>query len=291
MTWTQRDTDGLNLILLELRGLVERHRLETATATPRPTAAGTEAREEVCVTDYTKPRPGDKVRATLPTVDGVLVAADGQGVQLRLDDGSIHHLPGADIHMLERADDPSEDPIGTVRREKHEEGFSVWLASLDYNDDRYWVCVYSTAPGNRGQVLEDRYVWDTEVVSSLWGTPAAEAETREKSVSVAVLREKIRREEDKQARRDASWSVSPGVEIEQALQQRNAPAQGPEFWIGDGSEEPPHSVRKVADAAGDYLTRSGDDWVGDGGNGYAAKAKPWVDHILPKYAPYTEVSS
>jgi hypothetical protein len=57
------------------------------------------------VTDYTKPRPGDKVRATLPTVDGVLVAADGQGVQLRLDDGSIHHLPGADIHVLERADD------------------------------------------------------------------------------------------------------------------------------------------------------------------------------------------
>lgn len=28
MTWTQRDTDGLNLILVELRGLVERHRLE-----------------------------------------------------------------------------------------------------------------------------------------------------------------------------------------------------------------------------------------------------------------------
>jgi hypothetical protein len=28
MTWTQRDTDGINIILLELKGLIERHRLE-----------------------------------------------------------------------------------------------------------------------------------------------------------------------------------------------------------------------------------------------------------------------
>lgn len=28
MTWTQRDTDGINTILLELKGLVARHRLE-----------------------------------------------------------------------------------------------------------------------------------------------------------------------------------------------------------------------------------------------------------------------
>lgn len=28
MSWTQRDIDGFNIILVELRGFVERHRLE-----------------------------------------------------------------------------------------------------------------------------------------------------------------------------------------------------------------------------------------------------------------------
>jgi hypothetical protein len=28
MTWTDRDTQGINLILLELKGLIARHRLE-----------------------------------------------------------------------------------------------------------------------------------------------------------------------------------------------------------------------------------------------------------------------
>lgn len=28
MSWTERDIEGLNVILLELRGFVERHRLE-----------------------------------------------------------------------------------------------------------------------------------------------------------------------------------------------------------------------------------------------------------------------
>jgi hypothetical protein len=31
MTWTERDTEGLNTILVELRGLVERHQLELTT--------------------------------------------------------------------------------------------------------------------------------------------------------------------------------------------------------------------------------------------------------------------
>lgn len=28
MTWTQRDTDGVNIILVELKGLLARHRLD-----------------------------------------------------------------------------------------------------------------------------------------------------------------------------------------------------------------------------------------------------------------------
>lgn len=31
MTWTERDTEGINTILIELHGLIERHRLEVTT--------------------------------------------------------------------------------------------------------------------------------------------------------------------------------------------------------------------------------------------------------------------
>lgn len=31
MTWTARDAEGINVILLELRGFVERHRLEVTS--------------------------------------------------------------------------------------------------------------------------------------------------------------------------------------------------------------------------------------------------------------------
>lgn len=117
-----------------------------------------------------KPRPGDKVRATLPTVDGVLVAADGQGVQLRLDDGSIHHLPGADIHVLERADDPSKDLPGAIRRDPNHGTRVIRLEPKDPEfDKRYGFSITGTP-------------WDCDevdgwpVVDVVPGTPAAEAE-------------------------------------------------------------------------------------------------------------------
>lgn len=165
-------------------------------------------------------------------------------------------------------DDPSKDPVGTVRREKHDEGFSVWLASLDHNEDRYWVCVYSTAPGNRGQMLEDRYVGDTEVVSCLWGTPAAEAETREKSVNIAVLREKIRREEIKQGLRE------------------------PRVFRSDGPE-PPAGVDKleaVREVNGwTHLHRDGEHWRWANASGVAFGAQDWPASPVP--VEFREVSS
>lgn len=124
-----------------------------------------------------KPRPGDKVRATLPTVDGVLVVADGEGVQLRLDDGSIHHLPGADIQVLERVDDPAKNLIGTLRREEHDGELVHCQAIATRNGEATrWVVTHSSVPAMVGEVFDHDFVAEFPVVGSCPGTPAAEVE-------------------------------------------------------------------------------------------------------------------
>ena len=68
------------------------------------------------------------------------------------------------------------DEIGTVRREDHENGYSLWLLT-QYGCDRAptWRCVYSTALGNSGYQIwstdEDgnRRIANTSIVGSLPG--------------------------------------------------------------------------------------------------------------------------
>lgn len=77
------------------------------------------------------------------------------------------------------------DLIGTIRREEHEGGFSIWAkvaqAQVIMPNQRVvaaaeWLCVFSTAEGNCGERLH-RYIVerpDNPVVGFIPGTPAAE---------------------------------------------------------------------------------------------------------------------
>lgn len=77
------------------------------------------------------------------------------------------------------------DLIGTIRREEHEGGFSIWAKVAQaqvhaYNPVRTivaaeWLCVYSTAEGNCGERLNYRFVErdSIPVVGVIPGTPAA----------------------------------------------------------------------------------------------------------------------
>lgn len=62
-------------------------------------------------------------------------------------------------------------------------------------------------------------------------------------------------------------------------------------WATGLVGEPPEWVNEVVDRCGDRLRREGDGWIGVGGDGYPLNVKEWAGHVLPRYAPYTEVSS
>lgn len=67
-----------------------------------------------------------------------------------------------------------ENEIGTVRRESHEDGFSLWLLMQKWDESTpVWRCVYSTAQGNVGHswtIHDGPTESNTSVVGSLPGT-------------------------------------------------------------------------------------------------------------------------
>jgi hypothetical protein len=110
------------------------------------------------------------------------------------------------LRYRERADEPSKDLIGTCRREEQDDVFAAFQCITGRDGDgTRWVCTHASDPKRVGRLWGHAYVSRFPVCGAAPGTPAAEAEAREKAVGAAVLREKIRHEEDKQARRDASW--------------------------------------------------------------------------------------
>lgn len=82
--------------------------------------------------------------------------------------------------------DPSTDPVGTVRREEHEDGYSIWQrvgtcrSVWDNTDSRYvsepssvWRCVHSTSAGNLGAHLMGYQIsGEWAVIGAVPGTPA-----------------------------------------------------------------------------------------------------------------------
>lgn len=92
----------------------------------------------------------------------------------------LYELTELDIlRFREPADDPSKDDLGTLRLEKHDDGHSVWLCTLDRHGRRGWFCVYSTALGNQGGRMEDSEVAGLSVLSALPESPAWEREQAE----------------------------------------------------------------------------------------------------------------
>lgn len=76
---------------------------------------------------------------------------------------------------------PDGDLIGTVRREVHDDGYSIWvLVSPDFADSysvvRYWLCIESTAHGNCGARVTppDADIDSFKVIGVVPGTEAAE---------------------------------------------------------------------------------------------------------------------
>jgi len=63
--------------------------------------------------------------------------------------------------------------IGTIRLENHQNGHSVWILVHD-KQRRYWLCVYSTSPGNRGYrfPVGSTFESKSEVVGGVPFTPS-----------------------------------------------------------------------------------------------------------------------
>lgn len=134
------------------------------------------------MSEQQKPRKGDKVRVTY---EAIWDQDRGSHYWLRDQaDGTTAAVPAsATVELIELADDPSKDPIGTVRHERHDDdsGHSIWLCTQDRHGRRGWFCVYSTAVGNQGGRMDDDEVAGLPVVDALLGTPAAEPESAERS--------------------------------------------------------------------------------------------------------------
>ncbi len=120
------------------------------------------------------PQPGDTVEVVTRTVGQYALALDDDRpiVWSQEDQDWVDIPPGATVTVIDRA--PVTYP-GTVRREDHEGGHSVWQA-VEERTRRYWLCVYSTTFSNIGSSLPDQEVSGFPVIGAAPGTPAAEAE-------------------------------------------------------------------------------------------------------------------
>jgi hypothetical protein len=121
------------------------------------------------------PKVGDKVRLTL---DGSVCRSDGGDVQVRLNDlWGTYTVPlgSPEMEILERADDPASDPIGTVRRS----GDGLY-AGESYVKTAYpeypWVSLsrgHEDGDSWRLSGNGDRYVVGWPIIGAVPGTPAA----------------------------------------------------------------------------------------------------------------------
>lgn len=115
----------------------------------------------------TKPEPGDKVRVIY------------EGVYTRY--GTVLHpsrlalgfdIPsGSTVEVIEPADDPSKDPIGTVRRSPN----GILVACSDAIDHVSWVVVGGGSLTDKW-AFDHRDVADWEKLSPVDGTAAAVAD-------------------------------------------------------------------------------------------------------------------
>lgn len=196
------------------------------------------------MTDF---RPGDRVRVTPRWYE---TTVDETGYYSGKNTVSEGH---ATVELIERADDPRKDPVGTVRRSP---GGTVVVRNADFDSASWEVFVDGDDNPELYKYLSHDDVTGWKIVGAVPLTPAAEKQAAD----------------------------------ELSAQTRQAEQERP-LWTGDGSEEPPEYVTKVVDNEGDELTRDKHDptlWWGTG-HGYERDPREWGHHAGRCFRPYTEV--
>lgn len=120
------------------------------------------------------PRKGDRVRWTRmrpQVIEGILEDVDGDAYAIRDGELRLHACQTEDVtvEVLERADDPSSDEVGTVRKDP-EYGEVVAKVSLSREEGRPWHSF------DGGSTVTDQRVKEWPVIGAVPGTPAAEAQ-------------------------------------------------------------------------------------------------------------------
>lgn len=225
-----------------------------------------------------KPQKGDRVRITYE-------AEYRNGWEAVGKDGTVTYPADATVELLEPTDDPSKDPVGALRREDvtGEPHFNIWQRVAN---PMRWLCTHSTATGMVGEVLQSDQVTGFEVIGSVPGTPAAEANpvppqvlvrvkemltNGQKSRAVKALREACFGLGLKEARAYAEslpeWAVGDralGDQIRDGLE-LSPHGWEPKVWHSTG-EEPPRDGRcleyiDISDNVLHYLKNFGDMWL------------------------------
>lgn len=199
--------------------------------------------------------PKDRVRVTFESDYGDVALAMWHNRPL---------MQFATVEVLERADDPFKDPVGTVRES---DGRPYAKKAADH-----WVLIGEDR--DYGDRCYDRQMANVhaQVIGSVPGTPAAEAEkpapssheSHCKDLAEAIYASHIYPWEELlfTARRYATHAIR---DEQAAAREDNPEVSGagvpypPELWTGDGSEEPPSHVLAVGCAKG-TIERRGDRW-------------------------------
>lgn len=219
-------------------------------------------------------RPGDRVRVSY---EAAWDQDRGTHYWLRdLTDGSTTSVPKtATVELIERADDPSKDLVGTVRRVKHG-GVYVRADSQDYS----WMGLgpETDSYGNDHEAMAGQ----SEIVGTVPFTPAAEKQAADELSRVQGDEERPFKEGDVVRHKGTGSVCTVAVPIPfHSSYYEIAPP-----WTGDGTEEPPAHVKVVVNAAGRKLYRQRDGWsfypVGD------ARVVAW-EWDPSEDCPWTEV--
>ncbi len=131
------------------------------------------------------PQPRDRVRwQRTRAIEGVVEEITADGIVVRDGDGYKHlcQVDDVTVEVLERADDPSKDLPGAIRREDVGGNQHLWQALVIPSDPRRtrWVCIH--APGSSlavGKLKDHHEVERFPVFGSAFGTPAWEQESTE----------------------------------------------------------------------------------------------------------------
>jgi hypothetical protein len=224
-----------------------------------------------------KLKPGDKVRVTTPAEYRENMGGFGHWVRI---DGKEIDLPAdATVELIERADDPSRDPSGTVRTLDGEAYVRIQPGSAIVSEIYTWLEV-ATGGANTCGVMEGSAIigavpgtpaWDVWLSGELRGAPRAPGQPVPLS---EIFPDELTPEQDKAMRKGYETQCDCSAHEERPL------------WTGDGSEEPPPYVTKVRRKDGRTITRHRDGW------NYAAipQSTPWPwDVEMVRIGPYTEV--